>query len=246
VGAALPIPAQKPRYVAEMFGRIARHYDLMNTVMTLGQDRRWRRIVGEIVIHSALSTQYSVLSTQYSVLDVGTGTGRLAEAVRDAQPGARVVGVDFTLAMLQRAPARLAVAVADALELPFETNRFDAVVSGFLVRNLADLETAIGEQIRVLKPGGVLAILETTPGPPGVLRIPYRLYFRGVVPVLGRLITGDASAYTYLPESTLTFLEPTRLAAMLHEHGLREVRTRRLTVGCVAITWGRKVHAPRD
>jgi demethylmenaquinone methyltransferase/2-methoxy-6-polyprenyl-1,4-benzoquinol methylase len=239
VSDVLPPVTEKPRFVAEMFGRIAPRYDLMNTLMTFGQDSRWRRFVAD----AAVSENHSVLSTQYSVLDVGTGTGRLAEAVLDADPDAHVVGVDFTLGMLRRASTRLKVVAADALQLPFENNQFDAIVSGFLVRNLANVDTGIGEQIRVLKAGGVLVILETTPGPSGVLQILYRLYFRHVVPVVGRLIAGDASAYTYLPESTLKFLEPARLASKLREHGLREVHTRRLALGCVAITCGRKLLA---
>jgi demethylmenaquinone methyltransferase/2-methoxy-6-polyprenyl-1,4-benzoquinol methylase len=231
-----------------MFARIAPRYDLMNTLMTFGQDARWRRIVAELaanIQHSALSTQHSVLSTQHSalstqhfVLDVGTGTGRLAEAVRRAMPAARVVGVDFTLAMLRR--ASIDVAAADALELPFADERFDAVMSAFLVRNLADLRRGIAEQVRVLRPGGLLAILETTPGPEGFLRPLYRLYFRSIVPLMGRLIAGDGAAYTYLPASTLAFLEPARLAELLRESGLRDVQACRLNFGTVAITLGRK------
>jgi demethylmenaquinone methyltransferase/2-methoxy-6-polyprenyl-1,4-benzoquinol methylase len=224
-----------------MFGRIAARYDLMNTLMTFGRDAGWRRAVAETVVrkrHSVLSMKNSVLSTQYSVLDVGTGTGALAAALSSAVPGAHVVGVDFTLPMLQRARTR--VAAGDALQLPFADERFDAVVSGFLVRNLADLKRGLAEQVRVLRRGGLLVILETTPGPEGSLRPLYRLYFRHVVPLLGRLIAGDASAYTYLPESTLAFLEPTRLAEMLRELGLDEVESRRLAFGTVAITRGMK------
>jgi demethylmenaquinone methyltransferase/2-methoxy-6-polyprenyl-1,4-benzoquinol methylase len=211
-----------------MFGRIAARYDLMNTLMTFGQDRGWRTAVAELVPDSQ------------TVLDVGTGTGRLAQAVVDAHPSARVIGVDFTQAMLRRAPRQLQVARADALQLPFENEEFDAVVSAFLLRNVADVSQAIAEQVRVLRPGGVLAILETTPGPIGVLRPGYRLYFRHMVPLMGNLIAGDASAYTYLPESTLSFVEPARLVHLLRDHGLPEVRTRRLGLGSVAITHGRK------
>src|SRR5205823_5985352 len=109
-------------YVAEMFGRIASRYDLMNTLMTFGQDARWRRAVVDALpggLHNG-------------VLDVGTGTGRLARAVRDADPTAQVVGVDFALGMLGRAPPHLRRAAGDALRLPFADEQFDAVISAFL------------------------------------------------------------------------------------------------------------------
>jgi demethylmenaquinone methyltransferase/2-methoxy-6-polyprenyl-1,4-benzoquinol methylase len=185
----------------------------------------------------------SVLSPQSSVLDVGTGTAKLAQAVLEAAPSARVVGVDFTEGMLRVAPPRLLLAAGDALQLPFADQQFDAVVSAFVVRNLADVDRGIAEQVRVLRPGGKLVVLETTPGPPGPLRYLYRLCFRYLVPWLGHLIAGDPSAYTYLPESTLAFLEPSRLADVLRSCGLHDVQVRRLALGSVAITLGRKPDA---
>jgi demethylmenaquinone methyltransferase/2-methoxy-6-polyprenyl-1,4-benzoquinol methylase len=214
-----------------MFGRIAPRYDLMNTLMTFGQDARWRRMVAEAVPRVGPGAR---------VLDVGAGTGRLAEAVQADDPSRRVVGVDFALDMLRQADDDVHVAAGDAQRLPFADAQFDAVVSGFLVRNLSDTERGLREQVRVLRPGGVLAILETTPGPPGWLRPGYRLYFRQVVPMLGRLVAGDASAYTYLPESTLAFVQPSRLVAMLRSCGLDDVRTRGLMLGTVALTVGYK------
>lgn len=213
-----------------MFGRIARRYDLMNTLMTFGQDARWRR---------ALANALAGLPPGAYVLDVGTGTGRLAEAVLHAEPGRRVAAVDFTFGMLARAPHGLHVAAADALTLPFADGAFDAVVSGFVVRNLADLDGGLAEQIRALRPGGILAILETTPGPRfWPVAILYRLYFRLLVPLIGRLVAGDASAYTYLPESTLRFVEPRYLAELLRRHGLVGIRIRRMALGCVAVIAG--------
>jgi demethylmenaquinone methyltransferase/2-methoxy-6-polyprenyl-1,4-benzoquinol methylase len=235
VSRALPTASEKPRFVAEMFGRIARRYDLMNTLMTAGQDGRWRRLVAD----SVLSTQYSVPS----VLDVGTGTGKLARAILKAAPSSRVVGVDFTEGMLRVAPRHLLLAGADALQLPFANAQFDAVVSAFVVRNLADVAQGIAEQVRVLRPGGKLVVLETTPGPRGLLRPLYKWCFRYLVPRLGQLIAGDPSAYTYLPESTLAFLEPLRLAEVLRTCGLHEVQVRRLAFGSVAITLARKPYA---
>jgi demethylmenaquinone methyltransferase / 2-methoxy-6-polyprenyl-1,4-benzoquinol methylase len=215
-----------------MFGRIARRYDLMNTLMTFGQDARWRSTVAQ-----------SLGSPARRVLDVGTGTGRLAEAVLREAHAQEVVGVDFTLPMLHHArPASgLFLAAADALTLPFKDSDFDAVISAFVVRNLAALDRGIAEQVRVLRPGGRLVILETTPGPTlAPLKAPYRLYFRYAVPILGKLIAGDASAYTYLPESTLRFVEPQRLASLLETNGLTDIEVRRLTLGCVAVTSARK------
>lgn len=232
---ALPPVADKPRYVAAMFGRIASRYDLMNSLMTGGQDHVWRRVVaGE-----ALRPQASVPGA-FAVLDVGTGTGKLAQAILDAEPSTRVVGVDFTYAMLRVAPRDLHLASADALQLPFADSSFDAVVSGFVMRNLADVAAGVAEQARVLRPGGRLVVLETTPGPPGILRPLHRLYFKRCVPLLGQVIVGDASAYTYLPASTLAFLEPSRLADVLQNHGLVNVKVRRLALGSIAVTSGQK------
>ena len=234
VSRGLPTAGEKPRYVAAMFGRIARRYDLMNTLMTFGQDAYWRRVVAERL----LSLQSSVLSPL--ILDVGTGTGRLGRAVLAALPGSRVLGMDFTLPMLRIAANALPVAAADALRLPIADEQFDAVISGFLVRNLAGVASGLREQIRVLRPGGLLVIMETTPGPGGALDPAYRLYFRRIVPVLGGLIADDASAYTYLPESTLAFIEPARLVELLRELGLHGVTVRRLAFGSVAVTSGVK------
>ena len=215
-----------------MFGRIAARYDLLNTLMTFGQDARWRRAVADTIACAGSSAR---------VLDVGTGTGRLAQAIQQRYAAARVVGLDFTLPMLRHAPSGLRLAAADAQRLPCADSQFDAVVSGFLVRNLADLERGIAEQVRVLRPGGTLVILETTPGPRRwPLSALYLAYFRYVVPQLGRLLAGDASAYTYLPESTLSFVEPARLAELLRRFGLDDVHIRSFALGCVAVTSGRK------
>jgi demethylmenaquinone methyltransferase / 2-methoxy-6-polyprenyl-1,4-benzoquinol methylase len=231
VTAVLPSQAQKPRFVADMFGRIAQRYDLMNTLMTAGQDQAWRRVVAELALAAG--------SAQPAVLDVGTGTGKLAQAILQTAPAARVVGVDFAESMLRIAPGHLRLAGGDALRLPFQDAQFDAVVSAFVIRNLADVPAGIAEQIRVLKPGARLVVLETTPGPPNLLRPFFRVYFRRLVPLLGRLIAGDPLAYTYLPESTLAFLEPSRLAELLRQTGLTDVRVRRLALGSVAVTSAR-------
>jgi demethylmenaquinone methyltransferase/2-methoxy-6-polyprenyl-1,4-benzoquinol methylase len=142
--------------------------------------------------------------------------------------------------MLRLARPAVPVAAADALVLPFASGQFDAVTSAFVLRNLADLRAGLAEQVRVLRPGGTLVVLETTPGPPGLLRPLYRLFFRSLVPLLGRLVAGDAAAYTYLPESSAAFLEPQRLADELRRAGLDELSQRRLGLGSVALTRGRR------
>jgi demethylmenaquinone methyltransferase/2-methoxy-6-polyprenyl-1,4-benzoquinol methylase len=232
VSSVLPRADEKPRFVANMFGRIAARYDLMNTLMTAGQDRSWRRLTAALALGPD--------STARSVLDVGTGTGKLAEAIQALAPAADVIGVDFALPMLRAGSRRVALAQADGMRLPFADETFDAVTSGFVVRNLGDVRVGLVEQVRVLRPGGRLVILETTPGPGGWIRIFFEFYFRRLVPLLGTLVAGDATAYTYLPESTLAFVEPSRLREVLRAAGLRDVQTRALALGCVALTCGRK------
>jgi demethylmenaquinone methyltransferase/2-methoxy-6-polyprenyl-1,4-benzoquinol methylase len=231
----LPTQVEKSAYVRAMFGRIAGRYDLMNTLMTFGQDRRWRRQVAMMARPP----------TSGLALDVGTGTGKLAQALAQRMPRGRVVGVDFTQAMLVEGRrsrsvrhAALELVVGDATQLPFADGCFDAVVSGFLVRNLAELETGLREQVRLLRPGGRLVVLEVTPRPMELVRPLFWLYFRRVVPVLGGLLAGDAAAYTYLPVSTAAFAEPERVAELLREVGLRDLAIRRLALGSVALISG--------
>jgi len=221
---ALPNAADKPRYVAAMFGRIAGRYDLMNTLMTAGQDGAWRSAVAR------------ALDDPARVLDVGTGTGKLAAAIVQHHPRARVVGVDFSEPMLRASTDAVAFAAGDALKLPFPDASFDAVVSAFLLRNVADVEQGIAEQVRVLRRGGQIVVLETAPAP----HLPMRLYLRYVLPTLGGLIAGDSSAYTYLPESTLAFVQPERLGELMRERGLRLESVDRRSLGSVAVTVARK------
>jgi len=221
-----------------MFGRIARRYDLMNTLMTGGQDASWRRLA----VRTARPPRDGL------ALDVGTGTGKLAAALARAMPRGRVVGVDVAEPMLRNAPGaifqvpdggRVTLALADALALPFDDDRFDCATTAFTVRNVADVRQAFGELKRVVRPGGRVVCLELSQP-----RIPlwepiFGLYFGRIVPLIGRLVAGDAGAYTYLPESVAAFLSPEVLAAEMARAGLHQIRWRRLGLGAVTLHVGR-------
>ena len=218
-----------PTEMRTMFDRIAPVYDVMNRAMTVGLDRRWRRLAAQAVVRSG-----------DRVLDACCGTGDLALAGRDA--GGRVVGVDFSEAMLKRARAKapeLEWVQADATSLPFEDARFDAVTVGFGIRNLADLEAGLRELARVTKPGGRVACLEIT-RPRGVLRPFFRLWFDGLVPLAGKVLPGGA-AYSYLPASVRRFPGPEDLAAVFSSAGWADVEWRLLGGGIVALHVARKL-----
>ena len=209
--------------VRAMFDRIAPVYDAMNRVMTAGLDGRWRA-----------ETAAAVVEPGDRVLDSCCGTGDLALA--SARIGGRVTGVDFSERMLERARQKSSDVMwlqGDALALPFEDASFDAATVGFGVRNLSDLEAGLRELRRVLQPGGRVGILEIT-RPRGVLAPFYRLWFNGIVPLLGRVLPGG-SAYTYLPASVRRFPDPDALAQLLEGHGFGDVRYRTFAGGIVAL-----------
>ena len=218
--------ALPPDGVRVMFDRIAPVYDLMNRVMTMGLDRRWRRLAAAAAVRPG-----------DRVLDACCGTGDLALACERA--GGRVTGLDFSERMLARA-RRKSVSVewvrGDALALPFEDGSFEAATVGFGVRNLADLEGGFRELSRVLGPGGRVVCLEIT-RPRGVMRPFFRLWFDGVVPLLGRILPGGA-AYSYLPASVRRFPGPEDLAELMTRAGLADVRWRLLGGGIVALHIG--------
>ena len=216
-----------PDAVRTMFDRIAPVYDLMNRVMTAGLDGRWRRL-----------TARSVVRPGDRVLDGCCGTGDLALA--DERAGGRVIGLDFSERMLERArhkSASIEWVRGDLLELPFDDASFEAATVGFGVRNVADLEHSLRELRRVLRPGGRLGILEITE-PRGLLRPFYRLWFYGIVPLLvGRVLRGG-SAYSYLPASVRRFPGPEDLSVLLERAGFGDVSFRLLAGGIVALHRG--------
>ena len=215
-----------PDAVRRMFDRIAPVYDVMNRVMTVGLDLRWRRIAAEAVVRPG-----------DRVLDACCGTGDLAVAC--AKRGGVVTGLDFSPAMLERARRKLPSATwveGDLLGLPFEAGSFEAATVGFGVRNVADLEKGLAELRRVLVQGGRVAVLEITQ-PRGLLAPFYRLWFDRIVPLLGKLLKGG-TAYTYLPASVRRFPGPDELSGMMGSAGFAEVSYRTFAGGIVALHTG--------
>lgn len=212
-----------PEGVRAMFDRIAPVYDAMNRAMTLGLDRRWRRLAAAAVVRPG-----------DRVLDACCGTGDLALAGRTA--GGDVVGLDFSEEMLRRARRKsdeVEWVRGDLLALPFPAERFDSATVGFGIRNVEDLESGLRELVRVLRPGGRLGCLEIT-RPQGLLRPFFRAWFDGLVPLAGKLLSGG-EAYSYLPASVRRFPGPDDLAAAMRRAGFAQVGWRLLGGGIVSL-----------
>lgn len=219
-----------------MFDRVASRYDALNSVMTAGLHHRWRERAAD----------RAELGPGEAALDVCCGTGDLAlELAGRVAPGGHVVGCDFSEPMLdlarekarQRSTSGLRFEWADALSLPYDAGRFDAVTVGFGVRNLADLERGLAEMARVLRPGGRLVVLEITQPTRPPLSTFFSLWFDRIVPLLGSF-SDDSEAYTYLPESVRSFPNPRRLAELMHDAGMEHLRWTVLAGGIIAIHSG--------
>ena len=232
----LPITGGAPKraYVQGMFERIAPRYDLLNHVLSLNLDRRWRRIAVD-----RLDWQQAPEGTY---LDICAGTLDLAAELGN-RPGfrGRVIAADFVQEMLRRGRGKSARAVpcgADALLLPFGSGGFDGAMVGFGVRNLMDLDAGLREAARVLKPGARLVILEFTTPRRQPFRWLYLTYFRRILPLIGRFVSKHRDAYSWLPASVLAFPEPEELSARLTAAGFREVSFQRLLGGVCAVHRG--------
>jgi len=250
-----PPTAEKAAYVNQMFAGIAHRYDLLNRLMTGGQDVNWRR---EVV---ALCR----LPASGRLLDIGTGTGDIAYEAKRTRRDAEVIGCDFTLEMMEVGrrkrsirssrslgggrTGRVEFVQGDGLHLPFADGYFDAVASGFLLRNVTDVDTCLAEQRRVTRPGGRIVCLETSPPPPTMLEPLLSFYMLRVIPVIGQMFStgigteGEAfrprdSAYRYLPQSTVAFLQPEEMARQIERAGFRQVSYVRKMMGTIAIHVG--------
>ena len=230
---------QEPARIRGMFSAIAGTYDPLNHLLSMNQDKAWRKA----------AVAAAAVKAGDLVLDVCTGTADLAmELARAVGPGGRVVGTDFCEAMVrlgvpkvagENAPVQLGV--ADTLKLPFRDGTFRAVTVGFGIRNVADLAGGIREMARVTAPGGRIAILEfTQPGNP-LFRFVYYVYFLILLPILGNLVTGGKrNAYGYLPRSVLKFPGRDKLRKIVEDCGLRDVQVHARSFGIITIHVGTK------
>ena len=230
-----PRPADHGERVASMFNGIAGRYDLMNAVMTWGQEPRFvRRTVDHANIPAA-----------GRVLDLATGTGDIALEVLRRHPEAHVVGADFAPEMMEVGRARpngekVEWVEADAMDLPFADESFDSVTHGYLLRNVSDIPATLAEQFRVLRPGGWMAALETSPAPDNLIKPFSTFYIKNVVPRVAKLITNTPDAYAYLSESSRAFKTPAEIAALLEGAGFVNVGHRTFLFGTLAVHWAMK------
>jgi demethylmenaquinone methyltransferase/2-methoxy-6-polyprenyl-1,4-benzoquinol methylase len=221
--ADLPEGDDKHQAVEAMFDRIAPQYDRLNRVISLGQDRRWRR-------HAVAALG---LPSGATVLDVACGTGDLCDVL--AATGHRAIGVDFSAGMLAAAHTAAPLVRADALRLPVAGAAVDGVVSGFALRNLVDLEQFFGECARAVRPGGRIAALETAEPSSALLRAGHHVWFRRIVPFVGARLSHDPDAYSYLPRSSAYLPSTHKLLSIVTAAGFAAVERRTFTAGAVQL-----------
>ncbi len=226
---------KQPEQQKALFTRIADRYDLINHLMTGWQDIRWRRT----------AVRKLALDPGTQMLDIGSGNGQIVQEAARQFPDCSLVAADLTQAMMvlgkqktNRTPIQWTA--ADAVQLPFPEDSFDGVISGFLVRNLGDVVQGLQEQYRVLKPGGRIAVLDTSKPPNHMLTPLIRFYMTRIIPTLGSLLTGYREAYHYLTVSTEEFLRAEELAAYLAAVGFKKVAYRQMSLGVISIHWGEK------
>ena len=232
---------EKEQQIEEMFDSIAPAYDFMNTAMAFGLHKTWR--------NKALTATLNFLKPispykSLDILDIATGTGDVAIKMAQLFPRAKVTGIDLSEGMLAQArkklndlsfdiKSRIAFGKGNSLMLPFHDNSFDIVTVAYGVRNFSDLKKGLAEIRRVIKPEGVLCIIELS-CPKGKLTAPlYRFYSQKIIPIIGRFVSKDKKAYSYLPESIAACPQGEEMAALLHEAGFKNVEWKPLTFGAV-------------
>jgi len=230
--------AEKRAYVRHIFSEIAPSYDLLNHLLSLNVDRRWRRRALEVLQWKRVPAGCYV-DLCAGTLDVG------AELSRRAGFRGFILGADFAEPMLRAGmgkaqPATLAPLVADALQLPLPEATADGAIVAFGIRNVADLDACLREVHRVLRPGARFVILEFTTPRLRLVRAGYHLYFHHVLPLIGGIISGNHSAYRYLPKSVAHFPDEPTLARRMTGAGFRAVGWKTLSLGIAAIHWGEK------
>ena len=218
-----------------LFSSIAPHYDLLNRLMSLGMDQRWRRAALKCIN----------LPAGGRLLDIATGTGDVALMASQMYPQSSVVGMDMIAKMLRIAIDKdregcINWGSGDALNLPFVDESFEGVVSAFMMRNVGDTQAALIEQARVVRPGGRVVCLEMTWPKRIPMRWLFHIYFFGWVPVMGRILSGKGEAYHYLPASVKNFIAPDILAQQMVRAGLSNVRWERKMLGTVTVHVGEK------
>ncbi|WP_300170763.1 bifunctional demethylmenaquinone methyltransferase/2-methoxy-6-polyprenyl-1,4-benzoquinol methylase UbiE [Duncaniella sp.] len=224
----------KADQVREMFDSIAPAYDFMNRAMTFGIDRIWRRKAVDLLRNEPHG----------EILDIATGTGDLAILMARRLNPRRVTGVDLSEGMVEIGRRKVAeqgleqcvsLGIADCLALPFADGSFDSVTCAYGVRNFQDLGAGYREMLRVLRPGGRIVILELSTPASALVRPFYRLYTRGIIPAVGRLVSKDVRAYSYLPESIAAVPQRERMCALMAEAGFTGARFIPMTFGTCCI-----------
>ena len=228
---------EKATQVEEMFDSIAPAYDFMNTAMTFGLHRRWRNKAIRAAIRA-------IPQPPADILDVATGTGDVAFKLHSLLPAARITGIDLSAGMLEVARKKLesmpseahrllSFGKADCLALPYRDDSFDLITVAYGVRNFENLHQGLCEMRRVLRPGGVLCIIELSCPEGRLTGLGYRIYSRHLIPTVGRMVSGDSRAYTYLPESIAAAPQREAMAKRMREAGFTAVTYKSLTFGAV-------------
>lgn len=245
-----------PQRIQTMFDAIAPWYDFLNHTLSLGIDRRWRRLAARKLIVADSTNHGLGARPNSSILDVCCGTGDLIFSFRkrllalSQQENWSLNGIDFSSEMIDiarkkdaktQSDEKIDFQVGDALNLPFESNFFALVSNAFGLRNVGDTERGLAEMVRVCKPGGIVAVLEFSMPTNPIFRIPYRFYFRNILPRIGQFFSKSRDdAYRYLPDSVLQFDEPEQLACRMKSLGLVELQTIPMTFGIATLTFGKK------